>query len=120
MNLKVFLSTAITGVTEEEKEKIFEYVISTVRCEYEYLRDTDKIEIISNFDEGPAPVDTRYKKLYHLSRAFEKMSDCDVFFLLREHDDSIKPGCYVELNAWLSAGGVQPIIRSKSLLASLE
>ena len=117
MQLKVFLSTAITGVMQEEREKIYKDVRILVCNEYEdyYPDDLEKdIIILDNFDEPPAPPDIQYKKLYHLSRALDKMKDCDVFVLLAESDGTIKPGCNVELQAWLSAGGVQPIIRRKS------
>ena len=113
MVLKVFLSTAITGISNKERKDIYEYVDRTVRSEYDELNDDDVIDILDNFDESPAPPEIQYKKLHHLEKAFNKMKECDVFFLLRENDKSIKPGCMVELNAWLSAGGVQPIIRDK-------
>ena len=113
MVIKVFLSTAINGITEKEMQDIYTFVDRTVRTEYEDLNEDDIIEILSNFDEGPAPFDIQHKKLHHLEAAFRKMKNCDVFFLLKEKDGSIKPGCMVELNAWLTAEGNQPIIRRK-------
>ena len=117
MVLRVFLSTAITGIDETEKNDIYNYVDKTIRMEYEALRDNDVIEILSNFDEPPAPVNTMYPKLHHLEQAFNKMKNCDVFFLLAESDGSIKPGCLVEMNAWLTAKGPQPIVRWKSAMS---
>lgn len=115
MQLKVFLSTAISNVSQEERKKIYKDTRIYVCNEYDYYPgDIEKdIIILDNFDEPPAPPDTQYKKLYHLSKALDKMKDCDVFVLLTESDGTIKPGCNVELQAWLSAGGVQPIIRRK-------
>ena len=114
MVLSVFLSTAISGVSESKKNDIYEYVERTVRNEYEGIHEDDIIDIESNFDEPPAPVNTRYPKLHHLEKAFNKMKNCDVFFLLAEKDGSIKPGCLIEMNAWLLAKGPQPIVRWKS------
>lgn len=113
MVLKIFLSTAINGIDEHEKSDIYEYVDMVVRQEYENLREDDVIEICSNFDELPAPVNTTYPKLHHLEQAFNKMKNCDVFFLLAEKDGNVKPGCLIEMNAWLSAKGPQPIVRWK-------
>lgn len=113
MVIKVFLSTAISGISEEEIKDIYTFVDRTTRMEYDDLNEDDVIEILSNFDEGPAPVVIKHKKLHHLEMAFNKMKDCDVFFLLQENDGTTKPGCMVELNAWLTAGGNQPIIRRK-------
>lgn len=114
MNLSVFLSTAITGVEQEEQEKIFKYVEKVVRNEYECFYDSDNVTIFSNFDEGPAPASIRHKKIFHLERAFNKMKDCDIFFLLKERDGSIKPGCMIEMNAWITSSNSDIIIRNKT------
>lgn len=116
MKLKVFLSTAISNISQDERKEIYKNIRNIVMNEYDYYYgDLDKdIIILDNFDESPAPPDILYPKLYHLSRALNKMKDCDIFFLLEEPDGTIKPGCNVELQAWLSAGGNQPIIRRKS------
>lgn len=113
MVLKVFLSTAITGITDSEKADIYEYVDRTIRQEYEDIHEDDVIEILDNFNEPPAPVNTRYPKLHHLEQAFNKMKNCDMFFLLTEDDGTVKPGCLIETNAWLTAKGPQPIVRWK-------
>lgn len=113
MTLKVFLSTSTHKMTDKERNAIYKYVDNIVRQEYENVRDDDVVAIYSNLMEGPAPSDVQYKKLYHLSKAFNKMKDCDVFFLLSEMDGTIKPGCMIEMEAWLSAGAPQPIVRRK-------
>lgn len=113
MVLKVFLSTAISGINDNDRDDYFEFIDKEIRKEYEGIQDDDVIEILSNFDAPPAPPMVKYPKLHHLEEAFNKMKDCDVFFLLAEHDGTIKPGCLVELNAWLTAKGPQPIVRWK-------
>ena len=114
MNLFVFLSTKINGVTEEEKQDIYRFVKITVMNELcDCVYDTDNGIIYSNFDEGPAPADTKHKKIHHLEQAFNKMKNCDVFFLLKELDNSIKPGCMVEMNAWLTSCNNAIIVRNK-------
>ena len=97
-----------------EKAKTLQWANDIVWKEYDSLRkDEDSVLIVSNFDEPPAPPDIRFPKLYHLSRALEKMSTCDAFLLLKENDGSIKPGCIIEMNSWLLAKGPQPIVRWK-------
>jgi len=113
MNINVFLSTKINGITEEEKKDIYEFVKITILNEFEDVYEKDNIIIYSNLDEGPAPVEVKHKKLYHLERALSKMSNCDVFFLLKELDNSIKPGCMVEMNAWLTSCNNAIIVRNK-------
>lgn len=115
MVLRIFLSTAI-NVSEEEKAKTLQWANDIIWKEYDSLRkDEDSVLIVSNFDESPAPPDIRFPKLYHLSRALEKMSMCDGFLLLKENDGSIKPGCLVELNAWLNSCGIySPMIWNKA------
>lgn len=113
MTLSVFLSTAITGVYEDEYNTILKFVEATVRNEYDMLREEDVVIITSNFLENDTP-DVKHKKLHHLEKAFNKMKDCDIFFLLQESDGTTKPGCLVELTAWIGADAtVQPIIRKK-------
>lgn len=112
MTLTAFLSTAINGVSEEEMDENYAFVEQIIKGEYN-LRDDDEVIVISNFFEPPAPADVKHKKLHHLEQAFNKMKDADFFVLLQEKDGSIKPGSMVELQAWLSAGGEQPIVRRK-------
>ena len=113
MELRVFLSTAITGVHEDEYNNICKFVETTIRNEYDALREEDTVTITSNFFEIHTP-DVKHKKLHHLEKALNKMKDCDIFFLLQEADGSTKPGCLVELSAWISAeDAVQPIVRKK-------
>lgn len=114
MNINVFLSTKINGITEEEKQDIYKFVKITVMNELcDCVYDTDNVIIYSNFDEDPAPVDTKHKKIHHLEQAFNKMKNCDVFFLLKENDNEIKPGCMVEMNAWLTACNDLIFVRNK-------
>ena len=113
MVLRVFLSTAINGITEKEQKDIFEFVDVVIRNEYE-LQNDDILVIESNFPEPPAPCTIQHKKLHHLEMALNKMKNCDMFFLLQENDGSTKPGCLVEMMAWTTAcSTVQPIVRRK-------
>ena len=113
MNINVFLSTRINGITEEEKKDIYEFVKIVILNEFEDVYDKDNVIIYSNFDEGPAPVGVLHKKLYHLERALCKMKNCDIFFLLKESDNNIKPGSIVERNAWLLSCNDNIIIKNK-------
>ena len=116
MKVKVFLSTSISSIgSDEEYADICEQVKRAVRIEYEALRPEDEIIIFSNYEENEVPFGVNLK-LHQLELAFNKMKHCDVIFLLSEIDGIIKPGCMIELNAWLSAGGNQPIIMSKAIL----
>lgn len=114
MTLYYFLSTAINSIPDSQKKEMYEYVDRTVRQEYEDIQPEDNIVVMSNFDEPPAPPTVLNPKLHHLETALSKMKNCDGFFLLAENDGSIKPGCMVEMNAWISAGLEQPIIRRKN------
>lgn len=113
MKFNIFLSTAITGINEEEKQKLYTLADRAVRMECEAIREDDEIVIFDNFSEPPAPPNTLHKKLHHLEKAFSKMKNCHFFCLITEPNLDIKPNCMVELNAWLTSGGNQPIIRSK-------
>lgn len=112
MVIKVFLSTRLKDITTPQYIKMCEYVTEIIRQNYDHIRDDDEIAIISNFNEKRNG-NVVYPKLYDLSVALQKMSECEMFFLIGEEDKSIKPGCAVELNAWIAAGGCQPIIRYK-------
>ena len=113
MKVKVFLSTSISSIgSDEEYDDICLQVKRSVKSEYESLRPDDEIEIFSNYGENEVPIGVNLK-LHQLELALNKMKECDMFFLMKETDGTIKPGCMVELNAWLSAGGNQPIMRRK-------
>ena len=112
MLIKVFLSTGFRGETKESIETYCKNVIRIIRNEYEYLRDDDEIQVVHNFDEE-IPEKVGNRKLYLLAKSFEKMADCDFFFLLKEKDGSVKPGCMTEMTAWMVSGGCQPIVRQK-------
>ena len=112
MVIKVFLSTRLKDITTPQYIRMCEYVTEIIRQNYDHIRDDDEIAIISNFNEK-GNENVVYPKLYDLSVALKKMSECEMFFLIGEEDKSIKPGCAVELNAWIAAGGCQPIIRYK-------
>jgi len=114
MNIYVFLSTGFRGETEETMKRHREFVKDIIKMEYESLRnDEDKIVVVDNFDFVADKDDFRNQKLLTYSSALAKMAACDAFVLLKESDGSIKSGCMLEMNAWVAAGGVQPIVRQK-------
>lgn len=114
MKFYVFLSTGFKGETEETMKWHRQFVEVYIREELESLRDDeDEVIIIDNFNFVSTKKYSRQIKLDTYSSALRKMADCDCFILLKEYDGSIKPGCMLELNAWLAAGGQQPFIRQK-------
>lgn len=114
MQFYVFLSTGFKGETDETMKWHRQFAEVYVREELESLRDDeDEVIIIDNFDFVSTKVHSRQIKLDAYSSALRKMADCDSFILLKEYDGSIKPGCMLELNAWLAAGGQQPFVRQK-------
>lgn len=117
MKVKVFLSTSISSIgSDEEYKKICYFIERVVRTEYEALRPEDEIIIFSNYGENEIPSGVNLK-LHHLELALNKMKHCDVFFLLREIDGTIKPGCMIELNAWLTSPiNCPPIMINKPIL----
>lgn len=115
MKIYVFLSTGLRGETEESMKWHRHWAENYVRNEIEAIREEDEIEVVDNFIvENRKDYDSlREKKLLDYACALAKMSYCDFFVLLKEYDESIKPGCMLELNAWLAAGGQQPFVRQK-------
>jgi hypothetical protein len=114
MQFYVFLSTGFKGETKETMEWHRQFTEVYVREELESLRDDeDEVIIVDNFDFVSTKEHSRQAKLETYGSALSKMAFCDIFVLLKEYDGSIKPGCMLELNAWLAAGGQQPIIRNK-------
>lgn len=114
MKFYVFLSTGFKGETEETMKWHRQFAEMYVREELESLRDDeDEVIIVDNFDFVTTKACSRQIKLETYSSALRKMADCDSFILLKEYDGSIKPGCMLEMNAWLAAGGQQPFVRQK-------
>lgn len=114
MTFKVFLSTGFRGETNRTMDWHRRFAKMYVEEEIEAIReDEDEIIIVDNFDFVSRHKHRRMAKLETYSEAFKKMSECDIFILLKEYDGSIKPGCMLEMNAWLAAGGQQPFIRQK-------
>lgn len=114
MKFYVFLSTGFRDETEETMKWHRQFAEVYVREEIESLRDDeDEVIIVDNFDFVSTKEHSRQAKLETYSSALKKMADCDSFILLKEYDGSIKPGCMLELNAWLAAGGQQPFVRQK-------
>lgn len=112
MVLNVYLSRSV-DIPDNDRDKVYDFIDREIRNEYENIHDDDVIQVSSTIDDPPAPPVTLRPKLHHLELAFNKMKDCDIFFLLTGENDEIKPESLIEMNAWLYSKGEQPIIRNK-------
>lgn len=89
-HMKVFISQAMRGLTDEEilkaREEAIEYANSTIKTTSE-----DKIEIIDSFFQS-APVDV--KPLWYLGKSLELLSTADICLFVGNWKET--RGCKIE------------------------